>query len=111
MISFFCFIWLTWHIEFQGPDSESTPYIVVEIAAIAVFDTKDTCKVHAPKIFQALTKFTGQPQENIHVLMKPLEKHNVAVNGAIKEWSFIQKQWFFDIYFSLKPMKNIYVDR
>ena len=85
MISFFCFIWLTWHIKFQGPDSESTPYIVVEIAAIAVFDTKDTCKVHAPKIFQALTKFTGQPQENIHVLMKPLEKHNVAVNGTIKE--------------------------
>ena len=70
---------------FQGPNSEGIPYLMVEIQAIAVFDTKETCKLHAPKIFQALTKLSGQPQENIHVLLKPLEKHNVAVNGAIKE--------------------------
>ena len=69
----------------QGPNAEGSPYIWLDIQALAVFDTKETCKLHAPKIFEVLTKLTGQPKENIHLLLKPLEKHNIGVNGTIKE--------------------------
>ena len=71
--------------SYQGPNAEGSPYIWLDIQALAVFDTKETCKLHAPKIFDVLTKLTGQPKENIHLLLKPLEKHNIGVNGTIKE--------------------------
>jgi hypothetical protein len=46
-----------------------------------VFDGKESCQKYAPGIFGALTDLTGQKQDRIHLLMKPLQPYGIGVDG------------------------------
>jgi len=54
----------------------------LEIQSIGSFDDPQKCRDMAPKIVEALTKLTGEPKENIHLLLKPVARHECVMNGA-----------------------------
>ena len=55
----------------------------MEIQSVGSFDDKEKCREFAPKIVEALMKLTDLPKENIHLLLKPVARHEVVMNGAI----------------------------
>ena len=66
----------------KTPNNENSPYIWLEIQSIGSFDEKEKCQSLAPKILDAVTKLTDVPKENIHLLLKTLERHQCVMNGV-----------------------------
>merc|ERR1711944_222929 len=79
--------WINWMLSTdklmsRTPNNENSPYIWLEIQSIGSFDEKEKCQSLAPKILDAVTKLTDVPKENIHLLLKTLERHQCVMNGV-----------------------------
>merc|ERR1712026_26248 len=68
----------------MGPNNESIPYIYLEIRALKVFDTREQVILHMPKMFEIVTESTGLKQDQIHILLAPVEPFYLGVYGSIK---------------------------
>ena len=69
----------------KGPNNESVPYIWMEIRALKVFDSQECRRSHMSKMFEIVTRLSGLKQEQIHILLGPVDPFSLGVNGAIKE--------------------------
>ena len=73
-------------LPFQGPNSEGTPYIWIEIRAMNVFDSQDNCESLCPKLFEAVMRLIGLSKEQIHILIGPVEPFQMGHNGEMLGW-------------------------
>jgi len=79
--------WINWMLSTdklmsRTPNNEDSPYIWLEIQSIGSFDEAENCRTVAPKILDALSKLTDVPKESIHLLLKPVARHECVMNGA-----------------------------
>jgi hypothetical protein len=50
---------------FQGPDNSSSPYLLVEVESLAIFESKDNCRKFMPPIFDYLQTETGCTKDQV----------------------------------------------
>ena len=55
----------------------------MEVRSIRTFDSKDDCKTLCPEMFEVVSKITGLTNEQIHILMGPLNPMQMGHEGAI----------------------------
>lgn len=55
----------------------------MEVRSIRTFDSKDDCKTLCPQMFEVVSKITGLTNEQIHILMGPLNPMQMGHEGAI----------------------------
>ncbi len=51
--------------NFQGPDNSSSPYLLVEVESLAIFESKDNCRKFMPPIFDYLQTETGCTKDQV----------------------------------------------
>ena len=57
----------------------------MEIKALKVFDKNEDCKKLCPILFDIVSKLFELKNDQIHILMGPIDPLKFGVNGAIKE--------------------------